>query len=57
MVLCWNHRACAHYPNQQLYDKPLDEAKFKKALIELCMDAGEVDMSVSAWVQCARAML
>ena len=28
-----------------------------KALVELCMDAGGMDMSVSVWVQCARAML
>jgi len=34
------HRACAHYPCQQLYDQPLDEAKLRKALVELCAEDG-----------------
>jgi len=37
---CSNHRACAHYPCQQLYSQPLDEAKLRKVLVELAAEDG-----------------
>ena len=42
-----NHRACGHYPCQQLYSKPLDEAKLRKALIGLCAEDGIKEEEIS----------
>ena len=42
-----NHRACGHYPCQQLFSKPLDEAKLRKALVGLAAEDGIKEEEVS----------
>eukprot|EP00747_Dinoflagellata_sp_TGD_P069402 gnl/TRDRNA2_/TRDRNA2_156117_c1_seq1.p1 gnl/TRDRNA2_/TRDRNA2_156117_c1~~gnl/TRDRNA2_/TRDRNA2_156117_c1_seq1.p1 ORF type:complete len:353 (+),score=43.69 gnl/TRDRNA2_/TRDRNA2_156117_c1_seq1:50-1060(+) len=34
------HAKGAHYPCQQIYKEPLDEVKFRKALVDLCAEDG-----------------
>ena len=41
-----SHRACAHYPCQQLYDQPLDEAKLRAALVGLAAEDGITEAEV-----------
>lgn len=43
---CSAHRACAHYPCQQLYNQPLDEAKLKKVLVELAEEDGITEAEI-----------
>jgi len=46
-LVCGAHRACAHYPCQQLYSQPLDEAKLRKVLVELAAEDGISEDEIS----------
>jgi hypothetical protein len=35
-----SHQQCEHYGSQQLFSKPLDEEKLRKAVVELCAEDG-----------------
>jgi len=44
---CSAHRACAHYPCQQLFIQPLEEAKLRKVLVELAAEDGIAECEIS----------
>jgi len=47
-LIATSHKACTHYPCQQLYSMPFDEAKFRAALVGVAAEDGieedEVDV-------------